>query len=322
MRRTTYEHLNTNVLVIQRYVSGKFSTGRVRHQLLAGVDINRKKFISYSGSGDPTANQTLYPLDANNPIYGISFDANVRTGALSDIATDQQSISYQAVYVQDELVLFENKLRVTLGTRLTFSETGVQKIPTKTSLGETKNTAFTPEFGLSYSLMRDFSVYALYDQTFTPQSGVNTTSGDAFKPLKGENLEAGLKKDWMGGKWNTTVSLYRIISDNVKVTDPSTNIQTQLGQTTSKGVEFNLKGEIVKGLNTVINYAYLKYGALNIQRLPFFNICQNFISQFYQIFDIIYINTITIPYRYSFFIASVSIDSRMPSSPNSAIIGG
>ncbi|WP_406825511.1 TonB-dependent siderophore receptor [Pedobacter sp. KACC 23697] len=256
MRRATYERLNTDVLAIQPYISGEFSTGKVRHQLLGGMDINRKKFISYSGSGDPTANQTLYPLDANNPVYGISFDANVRTGALSEIATDQQSISYQALYLQDELGMFENKLRVTLGARMTFSETGVQKSPAKTSLGVTKNTTFTPKLGLSYSLMPDFSVYALYDQTFTPQSGVNTTSGEAFKPLKGENLEAGLKKDWMGGKWNTTVSLYRIIRDNVKVTDPSTNIQTQLGQTTSKGIEFDLKGEIVKGLNSVINYAY------------------------------------------------------------------
>lgn len=256
MRRATYERLNTDVLAIQPYISGEFSTGKVRHQLLGGMDINRKKFISYSGSGDPTANQTLYPLDANNPVYGISFDANVRTGALSEIATDQQSISYQALYLQDELGMFENKLRVTLGARMTFSETGVQKSPAKTSLGVTKNTAFTPKLGLSYSLMPDFSVYALYDQTFTPQSGVNTTSGEAFKPLKGENLEGGLKKDWMGGKWNTTVSLYRIIRDNVKVTDPSTNIQTQLGQTTSKGIEFDLKGEIVKGLNSVINYAY------------------------------------------------------------------
>ncbi|GGH13391.1 TonB-dependent siderophore receptor [Pedobacter zeae] len=256
MRRATYERLNTDVLAIQPYVSGEFSTGTVSHQLLGGVDINRKKFISYSGSGDPTANQTLYPLDTNKPVYGIPFDPNVRTGALSEIATDQQAISYQAAYVQDELGMFENKLRVTLAARLTFSKTGVQKSPVKTSLGETKNTAFTPKLGLSYSLTADFSVYALSDQTFTPQSGVNTTSGEAFKPLKGKNLEAGLKKDWMEGKWNTTVSLYRIIRDNVKVTDPSTNIQSQLGQTISKGIEFDLKGEMVKGLNTVINYAY------------------------------------------------------------------
>lgn len=256
MRRATYERLNTDVLAIQPYINGEFNTGAIRHQFLGGIDLNRKKFLSYSGASDPTANQTLYPLDAYNPVYGINFDANVRNGDLSEIATDQQSISYQAAYIQDELAMFGNKLRVTLAARLTFSETGVQKSATKTSLGTTKNTAFTPKFGLNYSIMPDLSVYALFDQTFTPQSVINTTNGEAFKPLQGENLEAGLKKDWMGGKWNTTISVYRIIRDNVKVSDPSTNIQTQLGQTISKGIEFDLKGEIIKGLNTVINYAY------------------------------------------------------------------
>jgi len=256
MRRATYERLNTDVLAIQPYINGEFNTGAIHHQFLGGIDINRKKFISYSGASDPTANQSLYPLDAYHPVYGIDFDANVRNGALSAIATDQQSISYQAAYVQDEFALFSNKLRFTLAARLTFSETGVQKSATKSSLGSTKNTALTPKVGISYSLTPDLSVYTLFDQTFTPQSGINTSSGEAFKPLRGENLEAGLKKDWMDGKWNTTISVYRIIRDHVKVSDPSTNIQTQLGQTLSSGIEFDLKGEIVKGLNTVINYAY------------------------------------------------------------------
>ncbi|MFW0718563.1 TonB-dependent siderophore receptor [Pedobacter sp. N23S346] len=256
MRRATYERLNTDVLAIQPYINGEFNTGAIHHQFVGGIDLNRKKFLSYSGASDPTANQTLYPLDAYNPVYGIGFDANLRAGDLTEIATDQQSISYQAAYVQDELAMFGDKLRITLAARLTFSETGVQKSATRTSLGTTKNTAFTPKFGLNYSLTSDLSVYALFDQTFTPQSGINTTNGEAFKPLEGENLEAGFKKDWMDGKWNTTVSVYRIIRDNVKVSDPSTNIQTQLGQTLSKGIEFDLKGEIVKGLNTVINYAY------------------------------------------------------------------
>ena len=65
-----------------------------------------------------------------------------------------------------------------------------------------------------------------------------------------------MKKDWAGGKWNTTLSVYHIDRDNIVVTDPNTNLQSQIGQTKSKGIEFDLKGEIVKGLNTVINYAY------------------------------------------------------------------
>ncbi|QJD97682.1 TonB-dependent receptor [Mucilaginibacter robiniae] len=255
-RRATYERLNTDVLAIQPYVNGVFSTGSIHHNFVGGIDINHKSFLAYSGFNDPTANPTLYFLNANNPVYGISFDANVRTGKLLDIATDQQAVSYQAAYVQDELGMFNNKLRLTVAARLTFSNTKVTKSPTKNSLGSTNDVALTPKVGLSYSLMTDFSAYALFDQTFTPQSGVNVTTGEAFNPLKGKNLEAGLKKDWSNGKWNTTLSIYHITRDNVKVTDPSTNQQSQIGQTVSKGLEFDLKGEIVKGLNVVINYSY------------------------------------------------------------------
>ena len=100
--------------------------------------------------------------------------------------------------------------------------------------------------------MSDFSAYALFDQTYTPQSGISATGG-VFEPLKGKNLEAGLKKDWAGGKWNTAVSVYHIDRNNVIVTDPATNLQSQIGQTKSKGIEFDLKGEIVKGLNAVLS---------------------------------------------------------------------
>ncbi len=256
MRRATYERLNTDVLAIQPYINGEFTTGNLSHHFLGGIDINRKRFIAYSGSNDPTANQTLYPLDAYHPVYGINFDANVRTGSLSDIATDQQAISYQAAYAQDEIGMMNNRLRLTLGARLTFANAEVKKNPVKTGLGNTDNTALTPKVGLNYAITDDFALYGLFDQTFTPQSGVNTTTGEAFKPLRGKNVEAGLKKDWAHGKWNTTLSVYRIVRDNIKVTDPSTNIQTQLGQTLSKGIEFDLKGEITKGLNAVVNYAY------------------------------------------------------------------
>jgi iron complex outermembrane receptor protein len=83
-----------------------------------------------------------------------------------------------------------------------------------------------------------------------------SADGKTFDPLWGKNYEIGLKKDWWDGKWNSTLSLYHITRDNILVTDPSTNLQSQIGQTKSKGIEFDLKGEIVKGLNAVINYAY------------------------------------------------------------------
>ena len=250
-RRVTYERFRTDVTSLQAYVNGEVRTGAVIQNILGGVDANWKNMLAYSGYNDPHANQTLYSLNVNDPVYGIAFDPNVKTGPLSAIATNKQAVRYVAGYVQDEAGLFGGKLKVTVAGRLTASRSSIA-IPGATHVD---NTVFTPRAGVNYLLLKDFSIYALYDKTFTPQSGISAAGG-VFKPLRGQNREAGLKKDWFGGKWNTTVSVYDITRDNIIVTDPATNLQSQIGQTRSKGIEFDLRGEIVKGLNAVVNYAY------------------------------------------------------------------
>ncbi|QQL49600.1 TonB-dependent siderophore receptor [Mucilaginibacter ginkgonis] len=250
-RRVTYEKFNTSVFAAQAFLNGEFATGAITHKILAGLDYNNKNLLAYSGYNDPTANQALYPLDVNNPVYGIPFDANVKQGKLADIATNKSAVRYGAAYAQDELNMLDDRLRVTIAARLTTSTSSIA-IPTVTGVS---NTVVTPRLGLDYSLTNNFSAYALFDKTFTPQSGISATGG-LFAPLRGQDLEAGLKKDWANGKWNTTLSVYRITRNNIIVTDPATNLQSQIGQTISKGIEFDLKGEIVKGLDCVINYAY------------------------------------------------------------------
>ncbi|RYD85027.1 MAG: TonB-dependent receptor, partial [Sphingobacteriales bacterium] len=108
------------------------------------------------------------------------------------------------------------------------------------------------------SITDNFSAYGLYDQSFLPVAGADI-DGNAFKPIRGNNIEFGLKKDWFGGRWNTTVAAYKITKKNVlTVLNPNqtTNDQVQLGEVQSKGIELDITGEITKGLNIVLNYAY------------------------------------------------------------------
>jgi iron complex outermembrane receptor protein len=250
-RRVTYERFYTNVYSFQAFVNGEFNTGSVKNKLLGGLDINRKHLLSYSGYNDKTVKPPAYPLNPDNPVYGITFDSGEKLGNLADIATDKSAVAYTAGYVQDELNMLNNKLRVTLAARLTTSKSSVDLL----SASSVTNTVLTPRIGLSYSVTSNLAAYALFDQTYTPQSGISATGG-VFEPLRGKNIEAGLKKDWLNGKWNTTLSVYHIVRQNIRVTDPNTNLQSQIGETLSKGIEFDLKGEVVKGLNAVINYAY------------------------------------------------------------------
>jgi iron complex outermembrane receptor protein len=114
---------------------------------------------------------------------------------------------------------------------------------------------------LSTSITKQLSAYALYDQAFIPQTGI-LTSGKKVQPITGNNMELGLKKEWFGGSWSTTVAFYQILKNNELTADPNfsgdpANITSiELGQKKAKGVEFDLHGTIVSGLNLVANYAY------------------------------------------------------------------
>jgi iron complex outermembrane receptor protein len=160
---------------------------------------------------------------------------------------------YTGIYLQDELSLFENRVRLTLAARYTDvsqSSWGADPISAK---------RVTPRVGISGSVNKTTAIYALYDQAFIPQGGRLADGGDV-KPITGNNTEFGIKKDWADGRWNTTVSVYRILKNNELTGDPNSpansGLSIVLGEKRAQGVEFDIKGNIVKGLNLSANYAY------------------------------------------------------------------
>lgn len=243
--------------------TGEERTGGIRHRILGGIDMGNKKFW-----GDFRSLSTNLKMTGNamfnvyNPVYGLPFDSipkldrsldvRTRAGASTYISVN----TYGSVYLQDELAFFNDRLRLSLAGRFTHSET----------VGKTKTTGIsddvvTPRVGLSYSIDQNTAVYALYDQSYVPVSGLDSNN-NPFKSIRGNDIEAGIKKEWLNGRWRSTVSVYRITRENSLVAEPSGRtingraIQLQLGETETKGVEVDINGEIVPGLNATVNYAY------------------------------------------------------------------
>ncbi|UPZ14188.1 TonB-dependent receptor [Flavobacterium humidisoli] len=245
----------SNMYLGQIFVNGKFNTGNVSHKILGGVDLGSKDYMADWGQShdlDTVDN----PFNVYNPNYGTpsnGFPQFDHDTPLSQRAGGLYGSEYAAGYIQDELGFLENKLRLTLAARYTWIS--------QTSSYEAEPIAdshITPRAGLSYSITDDFAVYGLYDQAFTPQSGV-LRSGN-IKPLTGNNVEFGIKKDWFGGSWNTSLSVYNILKKNELTADPNNQPNEQykivLGEKRARGVEFDLRGKIFDGLNLIANYAF------------------------------------------------------------------
>lgn len=282
IRRLGYWEADNTMKFGQVFLNGYAKTGVVSHKILAGLDLGSKKYMAdwsqgynldrfnANGDFDPVNNNVpdynyWYNLNTNNydingtgAYYGpnnsaayVPFDKtrplSVRAGLGSTIEQN-----YTGLYLQDELGFLDDKLRLTLAARYT---------NVKENNYGTKSEAdkITPRIGISYSIDENMSVYGLYDQAFVPQAAI-FRDGSTVKPITGNNIEVGVKKDWFGGKWNTTLSAYNIIKNNATVADPTNSSSEQysilLGKTRVQGIEFDLKGEITKGFNAIFNYAF------------------------------------------------------------------
>jgi len=241
----------------QAYVNGSVQTGVVHHQILAGLDLVDKENY-YDWSQSFTLDDAAHPFNIYHPDYGMpvngypDFDRSVPLRQRPGVSVVSQSSS--GIYLQDELGFLDNKIRLTLAGRYTY----VKQSDYGTDYHDSK---ITPRLGLSVSLDRHTSVYALFDQSFLPQTGL--LRGDRSpKPLTGNNLEFGFKRDWFSKRWTTTLSAYRILENGKLVSDPDTTdnannrYSLQLGQNKTRGIEVDVRGEILRGLNAIVNYAY------------------------------------------------------------------
>lgn len=249
----------------QMFINGEAKTGAVTHKILGGFDMSDKL---YYHDWNQTANLQGYGYDANGnqvpldfniyaPVYG-NVPANKlpvfdRSKSIKERGVQYHN-AYNALYVQDEIGFLDNKLRVTLAGRYT------TLITDNAYSGSYKAHKITPRSGLSYSINKNTAAYFVYDQSFNENYGADW-EGKSFDPQTGSNIEVGIKRDWLNGKWNSVIAAYQITKNNVLTLDAEHSsgayqFSKQSGQQKVKGIEVDIRGQVVKNVDVIINYAF------------------------------------------------------------------
>ena len=247
----------SSITAAQIYLNGNIKTGNLQHRILGGLDVsNRQYFADWSQYHLLDTGAALF--DANNPNLGKpsngypQFDFSTPLEQRAVAAGGTMDMRNTGVYLQDEIGFLNNTVRLTLAGRYTTISQSEWGAAAKTA------KRFTPRIGLSVSLDKQTTVYALFDQSFIPQAG-KLANGGSVKPITGNNIEFGFKRDWAGGRWNTGLTFYRILKENELTADPfsppASGLSIVMGQKRAQGIEFDLKGRIAPGLDLVANYA-------------------------------------------------------------------
>jgi outer membrane receptor for ferric coprogen and ferric-rhodotorulic acid len=131
-----------------------------------------------------------------------------------------------------------------------------------------ENGVVTPYGGVIYAFDKRWSGYASVSDIFQPQNQ-RTADGALLDPLKGRNLEVGLKGELFDGKVNTSLALFRIEQRNraeldlVNTCTSGTECYFSAGKVRSEGLDAEISGEVAPGWQlfagyTLNNFKYLE----------------------------------------------------------------
>jgi len=224
-------------------LTGRFDVAGMRHELLVGVEHSEEEraprlFSTANSNGfvDP-----FNPvLNAVRPAQGTPSQHNLHIG------------KSQALYAQD-LIHLTSQWKVLLGARYdnyTFESTnqlnGFQR--------DTDGNSVSPRIGVVWQPVRDHSLYASWNKSFSPYGGRGTLSVDTAaaavldeEPQQSRQVEVGIKSDWLNGALSTQLAAYQLEHYNIRYRpDPDIDPFTFAvrGKERSRGIEFSAAGRV------------------------------------------------------------------------------
>ena len=252
------------ILGEQISLQGCFTTGKIKHQTVSGIDYENSVATAHTFVFTPTTYDTInvFTFDPNNQTTTEPNAVNTR----KVITTNNRF----GIYAQD-LISFTQKFKMLAGIRWSWQEAQAAThnflaSPVTISKGiKLKDKAFSPKVGFIYQPDKNASIFASYSNSFTPNTG---TTAD-LKPIEAsiiDQYEIGVKKDFWNGILSTNITVYQITNSNLAQTaefkadgvtpNTDTNIKVLNGETKSKGIEIDITAKPIEGLNITAGYSY------------------------------------------------------------------
>ncbi|MCC6141402.1 MAG: TonB-dependent receptor [Nitrospira sp.] len=245
----------------QNELHGAFSTGTIKHKTILGIELGREA-SSATTSGDfggdtstPGAFSYINIFNPNDRLF-----LNQRLSKFSDTS---QTNNILGAYFGDHAALLDT-LHMHFGGRFDLFDQSITTRPddlTPTGSSDTKtDTAFSPSIGLTYQPVKPVAFYVNYTESFVPQSaGSRSIDGKLFNPERGRSYEGGVKLQTYDGKLRSTIAVFDVTKKNVLTSDPLNGFAFSVatGKQRSKGIEFDVQGQILPGWDVIANYAYI-----------------------------------------------------------------
>ncbi|WP_263262535.1 TonB-dependent siderophore receptor [Pseudomonas sp. RIT-PI-S] len=246
------------------YLDGQFTGFGFEQTFLVGANYSQIKTDDRYARA-PMAGADSFDVDHHRPMPSIYELATRRDAAGNGLGrlTDYDIIQ-KGLYSRWSVNLTD-PLKLILGARTSWYDlTYTARDFTGAAIGEPSTTTtsgeFTPYAGLVYALTPQWSTYLSYTDIFQPQTN-QSAQGTVIEPVTGKNYELGLKGELFDGAVNTSIALFRYDQQNLATPDTESNNGTcycsrAAGEVRSQGLEAQISGEVLSGLQLMAGYVY------------------------------------------------------------------
>ncbi|WP_426170110.1 TonB-dependent receptor [Sandarakinorhabdus sp. DWP1-3-1] len=235
-------------------VRGRFITGPIAHAITASYG-----YIKSKGEYSDLAIDPAYVQPVFNIYDPASYEGTTPRTIGGTFFPNFDNRTEGGV-IADELALFGDRLRLTVGvryTRLAIDSFNYGAPSPDGPISSYRSDSWSPAFAALVKVARNVSVYGNYLKaveagSIAPPEAANR--GQVIPPGVSRQYEAGIKADF--GDFGATAAIFDIERPSAYI-DPATFIYDIYGRQRHRGVELDVFGTPVAGLRLLASYAYL-----------------------------------------------------------------
>ena len=230
------------------------TTGSIRHQLLAGLELSKQDTDNFRNTGYFPGNVTSVNVPLSNPTTNLPVTYRQAAND-ADNTSDTKTVG---LYLQDQIEL-TREFRIIAGLR--FDQIDVDFLNKRNGQAiQSSDNLWSPRIGAVYKPFEALSLYANYSVAYQPRAGEQLASlsvtNAALEPEKFNSYEVGAKWDVLPNL-AASAAIFRIDRTNVIIPDPADTTRTILadGQR-SDGFELGVTGRVTPAWTITGGYAY------------------------------------------------------------------
>ena len=238
-------------LTVDAYVSGKIDLFGRKHDVMLGFNRSAQQYLQSSSYDYATIGVSLPLATAFDGQFPLPNFPTPYTPSLDHHTTRETGYGLLRLNLADPLKLMLGGSYVHA-----FSEGSSYGTPV-----EYDRSRFLPFVGATWDLGASLTLYASYASIFNPQTQFDANNR-LLKPIEGDNIEAGLKGEWFGGRLNASAAVFQARQNN---TAEAAGFDATLGRTIyrgvdakSQGIELEVGGQIAPGLQATGGYTIMR----------------------------------------------------------------